>query len=230
MKSIICLAILILLTAGLWKSKAVPPPPTKVKSSRTQTEDPTTLRSRIKRVKARGDKEVTFPVAETIGEEVNGLDDAVAKYSILLVEPLENISILADPRTIVTYVKFRVLETLSSKGDANSFVDQEVPSELPPLNSNEIYIVEEGGTLEIDGVKVTQKGKYEFSKSQGYLIFVSQSSVRSVGAITLGEYGVFLVKPDSSIEALSEVVTPLRKDLARLHGNSLNRVKSSLKR
>jgi hypothetical protein len=114
--------------------------------------------------------------------------------------------------------------------DANSFVDQEVPSELPPLNPNEMYVVEEGGTLEIDGVKVTQKGKYEFSKSQRYLIFVSQSSVRSVGAINLGEYGVFLVKPDSSIEALSEVNTPLRKDLARLHGNSLIRMKSTLKR
>jgi hypothetical protein len=115
MKSIICLAVLILLTAGLWKSKAVAHSPTKVKSSRTQTEDPTTLKSRIKRVKARGDKEITFPVGETIGEEVNGLTDAVAKYSILLVEPLENISILADRWTIVTYVRFRVLETCLQK-------------------------------------------------------------------------------------------------------------------
>ncbi len=228
MKVLIFLAVLLAVTAGLWKSKAVLHQQTKTPIH--QAEDPTTLRSRIKKVKARGDKEVTFPAPEVVVEEVSGLDEAVANYSVLIVEPVENISILMDPRNIMTYVKFRVIETLSSKSVNNAVVAQDVPSVLPPLNTDEFYILEEGGTLEIDGVKVTQKGEYEFSKSQRYLLFVSQNSLGTMGALNLGKYGIFLVKPDSSIEALVDVDTPLKRDLARLHDNNLNRMKSALKR
>lgn len=227
MKLLVFLAVLIAVTAGLWKSNAVLHQHATAKSSVRQTDDPTTLKNRLKKLKARGDKEVTFPAPEGILEEVSGLNAAFAKYSVVVVEPLDSISILVDQRNIMTYFKFRVLETLSSTFNSNTFVSQDLSSVVPPLNSDEIYILGEGGSLEIDGVKVTQKGKYEFSKSQKYLLFVSQHSFGSVGTLRLGEYGVFLVKPDSSIEALAEANTPLKKDIARLYRNNLSLMKSA---
>lgn len=195
-------------------------------------EDPTSLRARLKKAKPNANNEVVFGAPEPILADVSSLDEALANYSVIIALPIDAMSIQTDPRNIVTYYKFRVLEKLSQKHLPLTGVPENLPSELPPLKDNEIYVLEGGGSVVIDGIKVTQKALYEYSLSEKYLLFISKNSSETVAMVSLGKYGVFRVKANDNdtLEPISPEVTPVARDLKEHHANKISRLKIALKR
>ena len=198
------------------------------RSAHQQTEDPTLLRTRLKKAKPNENNEVIFPAPQPYLEEIGSLDEAMANYSIVVAKPIEAISIQTDPRNIMTYYKFRVLESLSEKHFRKTAVPENLPSGLSSLKNDEIYVLEGGGSVIIDGVKVTQKGEYEYSPSERYLLFISKNSSQTLAIVSAGKYGIFRVKPNDSLESIVEGSTPLKRDLSERHAEDLKQLRAKL--
>jgi hypothetical protein len=197
-----------------------------------EREDPTALRARLKKAKPNGNNEVIFPAPEPILADIGSLDEALANYSVVLAQLVNSTSLQVDARNIMTYHKFRVLETLSQKHLPMAGVPEKLPAELSPLKTNEIYVLEGGGTVLIDGVKVTQKAAYEYAKSRKYLLFISKNSPETIAMVSLGKYGIFRVKEDDddTVEAIAEEISPLKRDLDQRHANKISTLRAVAKR
>ena len=85
-----------------------------------------------------------------------------------------------------------------------------------------------GGTVLIDGVKVTQKAAYEYAKSRKYLLFISKNSPETIAMVNLGKYGIFRVREDDddTLEAIAEEISPLKRDLEQRHANKISRLRA----
>jgi len=197
-----------------------------------EKEDPTTLRARLKKAKPNGNNEVIFAAPEPILADVGSLDEALAHFSVVVATLVDATSLQVDARNIMTYYKFRILESLSEKQLAGAGVPENLPTELSPPKNDEIYLLEGGGTVLIDGVKVTQKRDYEYVKSRKYLLFISKNNSATIGMVNLGKYGVFRVKEEDNdtVEAIVDEVGPLKRDLEQQHGNKISRLRSAAKR
>ena len=227
MRRIIITVALVVLASGLWKSYSVRFH--QQSTSAAQKTDQTTLSSRVKKAKAAGATEVILPGPIPYLAEASGLDDAVAQYSVIIAKPTDVISTQVDVRNIMTYYKFRILETLSDRPGPSGGVPEELPAFLEPLRSDEIYILEGGGTVMIEGTKVTQKGQYEYAKDEKYLLFISKNSAQSIAMVSLGKYGVFSVKEDD-LEGLVKEHSFLKRDLSQRHSNKIANLRAALKK
>ena len=107
-----------------------------------------------------------------------------------------------------------------------------LPSGLPPLKDNEIYVFEGGGSIVIDGIKVTQKALFEYSLSEKYLLFISKNSSETIAMVSLGKYGVFRVNANDNdtLEPIAADFTPVARDLKDHHANKISRFKIALNR
>ena len=77
---------------------------------------------------------------------------------------------------------------------------------------------------------MTQKGAFEYSLSQKYLLFLSKNSAETAAMVSLGKFGVFRVQADDDgLEAINGEVTPLKRDLEQRHANKIDRLRTSLK-
>ena len=227
MKQIIFLLILLVLVSGLWKSYSGPS--RQQSFSRRQGPDPTLLTTRIQKAKAAGITEVILPGPTPYLAEVSGLADAIIHYSVIVGKVKDATSLQVDGRKIMTYYKFQILEKLSDRQALSGGAPEELPAALTPLATNEIYVLEGGGTITLDGTRVTQTSDYEYSKNQTYLLFLSKNSAQSIGMVNLGKHGVFSVK-DDTLEAISKDGSPLKRDLSEQHSNKLTNLRAVLAR
>src|SRR5205807_3808648 len=120
--------------------------------TQTRPQDPTTLSSRIKIAKAKGDRQVVFPGPIPIYDDFGSLDEAIANYEIVVARPIEKVSFLLDPRDITSFYRLEIMETLSPQKLAKCCFPKDAPNELLPLNTNEVYLRVGGGTLMLDGI------------------------------------------------------------------------------
>lgn len=197
-----------------------------------QDEDPTTVNARVKKAKSKGASAIKLPTTVGYYSEINGLDDALTQFDVVLAQPVEEKSYLLDPRGITSFIKFRVIESLSrvSKRDAQPCcIPENVPNDLPPVHPGEIYVAQTGGRVVVDGVEVTQEPSVEFDKSQTYLLFLQQDELRGIGSLSLGRQGIFSLTSGDELVSLSDKMQPLRRDLENLHGKSLNALRGYLK-
>jgi len=227
------LSLTLLGATTIWKSQSNSQPGQRNQSlTQNEREDPTALRARVKKAKPNGNNEVVFAAPEPILADIGSLDEALANYSVVIARIVDSTSLQVDPRNIMTYHKFRVLETLSQKHLPLAGVPEKLPAELSPLKDNEIYVLEGGGTVLIDGVKVTQKAAYEYAKSRKYLLFISKNSPETIAMVNLGKYGIFRVREDDddTLEAIAEEISPLKRDLDQRHANKISTLRAVAKR
>lgn len=229
---LLSVSVILLVLTSIWKTSSNYQQGQRYGTIRQQArEDPTSLRARLKKAKPNASNEVIFGAPEPILADVSSLDEALANYSVIVAIPIDAMSIQTDPRNIVTYYKFRVLEKLSQKHLPLTGVPENLPSELPSLKDNEIYVLEGGGSVVIDGIKVTQKSLYGYSLSEKYLLFTSKNSSETVAMVSLGKYGVFRISAndDDTLQPIATEVTPVARDMKERHANKISRLKIALK-
>lgn len=218
-----------LLTSTGGSRAVAPDTPTPI-PPRQRGEDPTTLRARVKKVKARGEKKARFGSPVPIYAETNGLEDAATNYLIVLARPLEATTLMLSPDKLTTFQKFEILDRFTAP-KARSCCGPKT-SDLPPglatSGPNEIYVRMNGGSYVIDDVEVTQEPEFDFHGTEEYLLFLLPDETNVLGSLPLGPYGVFNVKGDS-VESILNHPHVLDTEIKSKHNGSLGRLRAKLR-
>jgi hypothetical protein len=183
---------------------------------------------------ANGEAYVEISSFEWTYTDINGSDDARARYSVVLAQPLTaNSYIWSDEnQTIGTWYRFRVDEVLSQRAYTTCDIcppSPNPPTDLLPVNSNEILIPKIGGSLVVNGVTINSVEpdfpNYDYSTK--YLLFIDLDTAKRVGVVAAGPVAVFTVHGDT-VAPLTDASHPLASDFATRYGNSLNQTRLAL--
>jgi hypothetical protein len=156
-----------------------------------------TLSSEAAAANSRGELMVRYIVGGSFAS-VASLDEAFARYTVLVAQPTLNRSYVVDDISVVTWSKMTVSETLSQKpvyqcSGCDPVVMPDPPADLLPLNSNEILIYRAGGNAVVDGVTFTFEVEQfpDFNVGQNYLLFLNEDTSKSVATADIGSMGTF---------------------------------------
>lgn len=201
-----------------------------------KSQDRGTINWHVKAAKAKGEDQVFLsgPRVE-YADGVKDVDEALLHLGLVTAKPIEKKSYVRDTDEIVTWYRFKIVEKLSHnslpKCEACGISEEEIPVDLLPLKRNEILVVKYGGTVNLEGVKVTMIDPQipEFVMFQSYLLFLATDSSGKIGQIRMGPTGIFSVMSDGSIEPITKKEHPLKKDIKTRYSDSLEQVKKSLR-
>ena len=189
---------------------------------------PGSLQQLANDARAQGVNEL-FQTVSAIHVGVDGVDEAVSHYSVVVAQPVAQSTHITDPYTFMTWYKFRVYETLSSRPYECSDCSTDQPfDDLLPTNADEILIPDQGGRVVVDGVTFN-KGENlvpTYDMNSTYLLFVDVDSMRKIGSVRVGPVGVFIINGDT----LRPVVggSTINSDLSARYANSLSQFRSAL--
>ena len=191
-----------------------------------------TLKGRILDAKAEGLDEVQLSVL-ICGWDIGNLREALQRDTVMLADVIDK-KTFADTDGLRTWYQFRIVETLSEKPLPkypmySTFPDP--PEEMMPLQEDEFVMVETNGQMVIDGVRVTQlSNSVRYSVGGTYLIFLHLDPAKRF-AVRSGTdpTGVFLVGKDGTFKAYIDEPHPLRDDLYKQYGNSIENLRRALK-
>lgn len=185
--------------------------------------DKGTLAWRAAKAKKEGKTSITIPAP--IVEELGTADPpefALNNYTLVVAQPIASLTTTPDDSSVVTWYKFKVLETISKRPPLEYLPSVDPPQELLPVNNDEFIIARYGGRVLVDdvAVDVVNQESTPFSSDNQYLLFISR---RQTGFANLwaGATGVFTVKNFSQIEPLNDRPHPLKQELKARFGNSL---------
>jgi hypothetical protein len=207
MKTILVVGLIVaaLLTITLTSMKRHQGDQQEGRSDSSDWKDRGTVAWHVKKAKERGDKEIFLPGPQVENvDNLRDINEALKFYSVVVAEPVEKKSFYQSPLWIATWYKLRVIETLSPRPFRQCVLcpsSRNAPLEMSSLNSDEILVSKTGGTVDIDGVKVTMgdSGFPDFEVSKKYLLFLEVDSTGQQGAIMVGPNGTFKVNEDETI-------------------------------
>lgn len=169
-----------------------------------------TLSGRAAAAAAQGKMFVTVTMSGDFNS-VESLDDAFARYTVSVGEPVLSRSYVIDDIGIATWYKVRVSETLSQKplfqcSTCGPLTLPDPPTDLLPLNSDEILILRAGGTAQVGGVTFNEEVEQfpSFNVAQKYLFFLNYDSSKRVATAAIGPTGVFVL---TSTDVLTSFLT-----------------------
>ena len=131
-----------------------------------------------------------------------------------------------DHDYLTTWYRFEEGDVLSSENaqttDTHSIKLD--PARSSPLKDKEFFVVEEGGSIKIDGVTVIEQipGVRPVSIGQDYVLFARLGADRGA-AVAGGPAGMFQINGDQLIPR-AEDSTPLTEDLSQKFGLSLDQL------
>ena len=183
------------------------------------------------KAKSEGKDKVSIPApfADHMGEEDD--PDLVLSYAKMVVaQPVSNLTVAPSDDEIVTWYKFRTLETLSEGQPCLACPAVEPPAGLLPLNEDEFLIVKYGGTLLIEGVAVTMlnRGIPDFAENQKYLLMLLQRPSQ-VASLWAGPTGIFTVDANGAVEPVNKRPHPMKEVVKRRFGGAVGRLRRHLK-
>lgn len=116
--------------------------------------DSLTIKERVELAKIRGKKQIVapgfvslHPVAATPEE----IEQLLPRYTIVLAESVEEFGYLIDPRTIMSWYRFRIIDVLSQAPPQQTFAVRQVPDQLLPIKEDELLVPTAGGSATLDG-------------------------------------------------------------------------------
>lgn len=207
--------------------------PSQTLDARKKPPDPTSLRARVRKEKAKGIQQVTFsgPIVE-YAEGIT-LNDALADTTVVIADVTEKYSRLIDSHTVGTFYKLTIIEILSKPSSSGCCGpnDEDLPKDLPALEKNEVYLLGMGGTVIIDDVQVTVTEDFnELLPYRRYLFFISPSASGKLYLNRIGPRGIFTVEPGGYLESLGDRPLKLARELSQRYSNSLSRMRADVRR
>ena len=190
-----------------------------------------TVKGQILDAKAEGIKEIELR-SMICGWDIGNLHQVLRRDTVVVAEVVDK-KTFADTYDLRTWYKFRAVETLSQRPIPKYLLSEswpDPPEEAKPA-SDEFVIVEVNGEMEIDGVRVIQySNSAAYSVGSTYLLFLHIEPAKRVAARSgTDPLGVFLVGEDNTFSSYIDRPYPLRDQMAKKFGNSLNNLRSALK-
>jgi len=188
-----------------------------------------------KQAKAKGEQEISIPADGIVDYGVaRTVDEALSHFSVIVGVLEKEQSYLQGPDDITTWYRFKIIETLHrapKDNCADCSVVPDPPSDLPRAQDDELLIPRRGGTIVLDGVKVTiYDAKFpDLSMSHKYLLFIYPDPTIRIQFFTMGPMGIYAIRDDDAIESLSKVRYALDEDIKTRLGNTLSDLRTGLK-
>ena len=201
--------------------------------------------------KAKGEREIVTPMMViSCGFTVENLDEALSSLGAVVAQPIKKKSYITSTMPLESYneirnwvkddqihtwYKFRILENLLGKpipvcqycDDPDFDWEKLIPEEMLPVNKDEFMIETDGGTVEIDGVKVTQNGGFmKYSGSERYLLFLTTNASGKIAGVGMGASGVYTISPENRLVPVSKQNERFIQDITGLYGSSLDSLKT----
>jgi hypothetical protein len=191
-----------------------------------------TLKGHILDAKAEGLDEVQLSVL-ACGWDIGSLREALARDTVMLAEVVGK-KTFADQYDLRTWYRFKVIDTFSEKPMPKYLTYSSLPDppkDIQPLREDEFVMLETNGQMEIDGVRVTQYSNgVVYSVGDTYLIFLHLDPSKRVAVRSATDpLGVFLVGKDGTFRAYLDEPYTFRDQMARRFGNSIEKLRKSLK-
>lgn len=193
------------------------------------------IESMARRAKAEGKSSITIPGLIIDYPNMGlSLDEVLNKFSTLVVEVAESKSFVPESEDIRTAYKLRIVEFVSQKPpDVCETCPPltDVSDQLSPANFNEFVLEVSGGTVTIDGVKVTMMngGKLTFAEGKKYLMLVSFTP-GGMARLAVGPSGVFRIKDGDSLESINNSKDLIPAQIASRFSNNLSTFKQAARR
>jgi hypothetical protein len=194
-----------------------------------QPERGTRLASLARSARLNGRDAAEFPCPQPQPIALGDLSQAVKYATVAVVEPIGATASPAGGDEIRTWTKFRIMDMLHDRRGAGLPLAG-IPSELAPLAANQFVAVDCGGTVTINGVRITQVGAPpgEFHQGHAYLVWFELSRTGSALFAWRGE-GVFAVDGDTLRPITADSAdTPFDRDLITHVGTSLAALRAYL--
>lgn len=198
-------------------------------------EDKNSLKEIARRSKEEGRARVTVPGpwVRYPGMETK-IDEALRDYSVVVAELIESKSYAVDSHGIGTWHKFRIIDALSERTPKYCPTCPEVaeaPQDFSVINRDEFLLATGGGTVDIDGVEVTEQDRLlpVFESGKKYLLVISLTPTR-VAVLGAGPAGVFRLADDEKLEAVNELGYPIQAEISQRFAGKLSELKSHVKR
>lgn len=191
-----------------------------------------TLKGRILDVKAEGLDELQLSLI-SCGWDIGSLREALARDTLILAEVVGK-KTFANQYDLNTWYRFKIIDSLSEKPMPKYLTYSSLPDppeDMQPVREDEFVMIEANGQMDIDGVRVTQESNgAAYSNGGTYLIFVHLEPSKRV-AVRSGTdpLGVFIVDKDGTFRAYVDRPYPLRDQMARRFGNSIEKLRQALK-
>ena len=192
-----------------------------------KAEDRGSLKWFARLARAKGQNRISKGGQEaTYGNEVKDLDDALSYYQMILAVPVEKQSLPFGDRDVITWYKFKIIESLSHKELKPCQcmpADLVAPQEMLPLSADEILVPRGGGSVMVDGVEITED-EFEFPQfalSTRYLLFLRTDDSGQIGLLGMGPIGVFVEQGDDRLEPLSRRPNALTSDITTRFRSSI---------
>lgn len=224
------LSVLILVIAGLAVVGVIHSASKDKQAKDDQAENRGTFRQRLDRAKARGETKLNSYSVTPIYAYAD-LDKALATYDLVIAEPIFRKSFQTDDEGyLVTWYKFKLIETLSKAKNPRVFEAETLPEELLPLEKDEILVSKLGGVVEFEGLEIEMKeeGFPEFELSRKYLLFLALDPTTRSGYVDVGPSGVLMVNADSTMESINKERRYFQTQIESRFGRSLSRLKEIL--
>ena len=208
----------------------------RTRSHHQEESKPVTLQGLAEQAKAKGKHEVTFPTGAThLYGIAQNVDEALSHFSLVVAVVVGRESYVDDSQEIRTWYKFKIVETLRRPPNEDCSACQvalKAPEAMLPLGDDEFLVLKDGGTVVIDGVKITSFDPNfpDLSLSGRYMLFVSLNPATKVNALGMGPHGIYEIDRSDVVEPiLKRERHPLHDDLKARLGRSVNEVRSNIR-
>jgi hypothetical protein len=188
----------------------------------------------VQQAKVGGRKKIYLPPpkVEYAGSALtNTLDSLTPDYGIVIAEPVDlKVSYyLSD--SIVTWYRFKVIETLAAQSFAQCVAcsSASLPEEFKNKNEGEFVIAQYGGSLTIDDIEVTMGYSYQpFKIGKKYVLALSIEASSGKATAIGGPAGIFNITDSDFITPVVDSI--YTKDaIKNKYNNSLNNLRNELK-
>lgn len=181
--------------------------------------------------KANGKNEADVPALqiEYLGSSpTTDLNKALSVCSVIIAQPIQEETLAIDDE-IVTWYRFKTVETLVAQDfPACPGCDVPIPpKELASISKDEFTTAKIGGTIVVDGVRLTTPYPRfpQFELGSNYLLFISKYS-NGAAELCAGPEGVFTIDSTGNIKPVNGYPHSIKRDIQTKLGNSLAELKA----
>jgi len=189
----------------------------------------------VQQAKAEGKKKVYQlpPIVEYVGgATTNTLDSLAPGHGIVIAEPISINIAHSRGDTIVTWYKFREVETLAAQSKPECYTCSSIslPPEFQELKEDEFVIGQYGGSLTIDDIEVAVGYEYPpFQIGKRYILVISKEASSGKASLIGGSAGAFNLTGSGVITSIDESNVYTEKAIKDTYNNSLENLRAKLK-
>lgn len=193
---------------------------------------PNTLRWYVEKAKKEGKHKISMPppMSDYAGAD-DPPDEILANADVVIAQPIDSHTGIVGDSSIVTWYKFKVIETLSEGIHCQRCPDRKPPDELLPVNEDEFILSRVSGTATIDGVEISVEHRKSplYSKDKKYLLFLVKSP-NGTPDLLVGPAAVFTVNPEGTLEPINDRPHRLKEVIKQRFNYSVEQLKQHVKK